>query len=434
MTTKTYGVKQFMEAARKQEAELRAEYARLAELDAQDRARTRQVWAEAAKALEELSAALLPALTPEAIARAVQLTGYQALVQQSPIARLEAEVRALEQRNAEIEADARYRDRVLLRAPRVGTLVRALAEVLEQRTIYQRTLEACAHPRLARLIEVGYGTEAYKIGWWRSSYYADWKAGDEILERFAGKKTFVEVRAEYVEARRADEEYAARQRQLEGEIDASESLEAERDENLCALASAPGRALAAARTALGEHLRQTPIAALGPRLEQDAEVGLLAKRWSGLEAKGAYLEALSMEQVGKPAQEISEALRKLSADVVKLSRPKKAGTRFPAEKFERRFQSRAPRFAKQRERYVRTYETIYVYEDYHRCHFGADWLWWDHMTHGRASGDFIPEVREFRGTHPDYHYQPAAVDDGDAAAAIASADAGEIAGALTDPS
>jgi len=433
VSEKTYGVKQFLEAAKKQEAELRQEYSRLAELDAQDRARTRKVWEEAARALEELAAALLPALTPEAITRAVQLTGHQALVQESPIARLQAEVRALEQRNAEIEADPRYRDRVLLRAPRVGTLVRALAEVLEQRTVYQRTLETCAHPRLAHLVEVGYGTDAYAVAWWRASYYADWKAGDEILERLKDKKAFAEVRLEYLGARRADEEYAERQRRLEGEIDASECLEAERDENLRALASAPARALAKARQALGEHLRQTPIAALGPRLEADGEVGLLAKRWSGLEAKGAYLEQLSTEQVGKPAQEISEALRKLQADVVRMSRPKKAGTRFPAEKFERRFQSRAPRFAKQRERYVRTYETIYVYEDYHHCHFGSDWLWWDHMTHGRASGDFIPEVREFHGTHPDYQYQPA-FDDGDAAAAVASADAGEIAGALTDPS
>ncbi len=41
MTARTYGVREFMEAARKQEAELRAEYARLVELDQQGKARTR---------------------------------------------------------------------------------------------------------------------------------------------------------------------------------------------------------------------------------------------------------------------------------------------------------------------------------------------------------------------------------------------------------
>ncbi len=435
MTARTYGVREFMDAARKQEAELRAEHARLVELDQQDKARTREVRAAAGQALGELAAALLPALSPGAIARAVSLTGHATLLQDSPIARLQAEVRALGARNAAIEGDPRHRDRVLLRAPRVGTLTRALAEVLEQRAIYQRTLEGCTHPRMERLVETGYGTAAYQVAWWRVGYYADWKAGDEILARFADKKAFAEVRAEYLEARRADAEYAERQASLEAEIAAGEALEAEHTRNVRALATAPERALKGARQALAEHIRQTPIAALGPRLEQDAEVGLLAKRWSGLEAKGTYLEQLSAEQVGKPAREIAEAVRKLQADVVKMSRPKKAGTRFAADKFEHRFQSRAPRFAKQRDRYVRTYETIYVYDDYHHCHFGSDWLWWDHMTHGRASGDFIPEVREFRGSHPEYQYQSPAYDDSHAAAAIASADGGlSDGGALVDAS
>lgn len=433
MNPRTYSVKQFMEAARKQEAELREEYARLVALDRQDKARTREVRADAARALGELSAALLPALSAEALARAVRLSGYSPLVQDSPIARLQAEQRTLVARNAAIEADPRHRDRVLLRAPRVGTLTRALAEVLEQRAIYQRTLEGCAHPRMARLIEVGYGGATYQVAWWRVGYYADWKAGDEVLARFPDKKTFAEVRADYLEARRADEEYAERQRALEAEIAAGEALEAEHARNARALETAPERALAGARTALGEHVRQTPITAIGPRLEQDADVALLAKRWSGLEAKATYLDQLSAEQVQKPASEIAEALRKLQADVVKMSRPKKAGMRFAADKFERRFQSRAPRFAKQRERYVRTYETIYVYEDYHHCHLASDWLWWDHMTHGRVGGEFIPEVRDFRGSHPGYQYQPA-FDDSAAAAAIAGADGGSVGGSLVDAS
>src|SRR5262249_35901624 len=155
------------------------------------------------QATRDLGAALLPELTREHVARAVSLTGYASLAQEDPVGALAREQAAVAARVQEIEQDPRFRDRELLRHPRTGSLTRAKAELEELRAPLHAALSAAEHPRLERLLEVGYGTPSYGVGFWRMSYYEDWKAGDEILAKFPEKKFWSDVRDEVLRARDA---------------------------------------------------------------------------------------------------------------------------------------------------------------------------------------------------------------------------------------
>ena len=119
-------------------------------------------------------------------------------------------------------------------------------------------MERCRHPRLARLLEAGYGTSRYAVPFWRMSYYADWKAGDEILERFPGKKEFAEVLAEYLEAVRTLETYDPKLESLKAEFTAGVQLEEELGASRQGLESLEPRWLGLARIALAEHLEALP--------------------------------------------------------------------------------------------------------------------------------------------------------------------------------
>jgi hypothetical protein len=372
--------------------------------------------------MAELTAALLPALDRPAIERAVQLSGCAALAQDDPLAAMERERAALERRRAEIEADHRFSDRELLRAPRTGTLTRHLAELEDFRTPLVELVARAEHPRLDRLLETGYGTDAYKVGWWRMSYYSDWKAGDEIADRFPGK-TFADVRAELLDARGSlaafDQQIAA----LRKEIAEGETLEAEHARAVEGLASLPERTLAAARQRLAQHLGGLEVADLADRLSGAADLALLWKRVSGLRAKLTYLDQIVDEQLQKPRAELRQQITKVSSEIAKWSRPKLAHAQYPSDQYQHRFVDRRGRGWRYVDRYQKTYNTVYGFDRYDRGSLLEDFLWWDLMTGGRMPGSFIPGVSDWRAAHPGYTYNPDPWPDShhDAAAAAAEA-------------
>src|SRR5262249_45822374 len=229
--------------------------------------------------------AMLPELSRPALERAAQLSGLTALVLEDPLAAMERERAALEARRAEIEAEERFAQRELLRAPRTGKLTSHIAELEAVRGPLQQVVETAAPPRLERLLEIGYGTDAYTVGWWRMSYYSDWKAGDEICDRFPGKK-FGDVRAELVEARRSIEAFDGQLAELRAQVAAGEALEAEHARAGEALASLPERTLAAARARLAQHLSGLELAHLGDRLRADSPLPGLLQRGLPLRAPG----------------------------------------------------------------------------------------------------------------------------------------------------
>jgi hypothetical protein len=293
--------------------------------------------------------------------------------------------------------------REFLRAPRIGKLTREVDELLEHRAPLAQVLAACAHPRMEALCAAGYGTKDYAVPFWRMSYYADWEAGDQVVERWPGK-TFSEVRAEYLRAKETVHTFDVRIQELRAEIAQGEALELEHRRTSEALATIPQRHLARARHWLGRHVIDCGLRVLGQRLAAEPDVELMAKRVSGLGHKLAYLDRLGETHLQRTGAELRTSLAKVTRDVEKYQRPKYFHAQFPAQAYQQRFRPRGQRWAKSFQRYSLASDTVYAFDRYDQGRLMQDFLWWDLMTDGRLDGDFIPEVVEHRRRHPEYRY------------------------------
>jgi hypothetical protein len=424
---------QWVDAARAQRAELERGLAYNDQLLSQHTQRRAEVARQANLALEELTATLLPSLDRAALERAAALTGYTPLVQHDLRAMVEAERAELGDKIARIEAQPRFVHREHLRDPRGGKLVLELAELLEAQRSVRAVITQCEHPRLSHLVEVGYGTPSYAVPFWRLSYYADWEAGDAILERFPGK-SFSEVRDELLRAEDAHRNLEARIQELKTQIADIDALVRAHAEAVEARRTVDLRHLQRARSHLARHVADSGPAAVGPRLAAAPDVEVIAKRVFGLAAKLAYLDRLGEAQLGRARAEMLEGIRRADAEILKMSRPKKLQAVLPLDKFQRRFRPRNERYLKGWQRYQRAADTIYVFDRYDRGSWVADFLWWDLMTDGRIDGDFIPEVAWHHQRYPDaYHERD---DDGAlaAAAAVGAHDELDDPPGLLDPS
>ncbi len=426
-----YGVPQFFQAARQQREALSRELGvaqHYASVHHQRRAELGQAYSQAT---QDLGATFVQALTPEWLDYAIRVTGFTALANENPLAMMEHERKQRSQRLAQIEADQRFAQRELLRHPNTGSLPRGVREMEEHLAPLLGVIAACNHPRITRLIESGYGTSAYTTGFWRMSYYEDWKAGDEILARFPGKTFFAQVREDYIRAMQSVSPLQAEAARLRAEIAAGEALEREHAECTQALATLEQRWLAHVRQRVSTYMLECPPEVLGPRLSAVPEAELAYKRALGVTTKARYLDQIFARDVESFQRDAQTAIAKLDRDMAKLSRPKKAGTTFPAEAFQRRFRDRGPAYQKRWRRFEKTYGAVYGFAGYHLAPLTETFLWWDLMTNGRVDGDFIPEVREFRARNPNYRYEPQRRGDEDdllaaAAAASVADDGGDL--------
>lgn len=378
-----------------------------------------ELWAQLQQAQADLGAALLPQLDPAWLARAIQLTGYTPFQHQDPIAQREGERARLQAELAQIDADPAMRDAELLRHPRTGTLVVKRGELTGHRAPWADVLERAAHPRLPHLLDVGYGTESYDVPFWRLSYYQDWEAGDEILEKFPGK-SFGEVRAEILQAR----DTVATFDQAIGDVDRQLAhgweLERRRAQLADQLYHHDARYLQGARERLVQHLLTVDPKAVKPWVAADPNVELLFLRASGLAAKLRYLDAMIQEHAQKPSAQLFQQRMDLERQIAKYSRPKKLYATYPRDVIDHRTRSRKERWDKHFRRLESSYTTVYVYDDWSRGRAYHDLSWWHVMTDGRASGSYIPEVAAFEREHPDWTPAREHDDDDAAAAAIAA--------------
>ena len=426
----------FLQGAAHQKGETLHALRHNAELMRRHQARRAEVAQRYQHALDELLAALLPALTPEALQRAAQLTGYTPLQQPAVLGDLEAERTRLAARITQIEADHRFIHREFLRAPRIGKLTREVDELLEHRAPFVSFLQQCAHPRIDHLIASGYGTTEYKVPFWRLSYYSDWEAADHIMALFP-EKTFADVHADYVKAQSTVGVFDGRLAELYAEIAAGAALELECQRAKEAFASVDQRHLQRARHYLGRHVIDCGLRVLGQHLAADPNVEIFAKRVSGLNHKLTYLDQLAETHLVKTEQELKALLQKIEREMQKYQRPKHFHARFPAAAYQQRFRPRGQRYAKGWQRYQHASDTVYVFDRYERASLVHDFLWWDLMTDGRIDGDFLPEVMEHRRRYPEHRYRRQDYDDDDrmhrASAAVAVSEPMTAAEAL-DPS
>ncbi len=416
-----YSVPDFLAAAREQKKNLGADLETVHKELALHEEREKELVSRHNAAGNEIAAALLPDIELETIAATAARCRFPALAKKDFPGQMQRERRKREERIAAIQLEPRYRDRKLLRDPAVGKLTRAIAELLEFRQPSAEIVKKCDHPRLGTLLASGYGTGQYSVPFWRASYYANWKAGDEILERFPEKKEFEEVRLEYLDAMATLQTYDSKLAELQAEVKAGEALETELAQQQDALATLEQRYLALARASLIEYLRDLPPDALGEALQEGPALGMMAKRWSGITKQIEYLDAIKLRQILPLKARIEDDIRSLDRDITKYSRPKKAFSVFPKDKFHARFVERPAKLRKHITRTSTAHTTVYSFNQYDRANLVSDFLWWDLMTDGRIDGDFIPEVKTYYAGHPGYSYQPDRLDSmASASAALAS--------------
>jgi hypothetical protein len=394
---------QWADAARAQRQELQQAMGQSDALLQQHRQRRNEAAGHATQALADLTSTLLPDLTAESVQRAAALAGYPPLVAADYERQMAAERDALTAELARLEADPRFVNREFLRDPRGGKLVLELAEISEAQRAVREVFYKCSHPRMWALVDAKYGTPDYAVPFWRLSYYEDWKAADEILESWPGK-TFAQVREEFLTAQHADGALTARIDDIKKEISAGEAVEIAQRSARTRLLSIHDRYLASARGQLGRHVIDAGAAAIGPRFASDPNLDILAKRLFGLAAKVTYLDRIEESQLAPIRNDIAAGIAKADQEIMKYSRPKKARMLFDGDAYQRRFQSRIPRYQKGWQRFQRSSDTVYVFDRYDRGSWASDFLWWDLMTDGRLDGDFIPEVAHHHQAYPGYTY------------------------------
>jgi hypothetical protein len=401
----TYSVGQFLQAAKVQRGDMEGMLAQIDQVKAEHERARAQVQQEYMRAANDLAVALLPELRQEAVDGVVALTGYAPWRQASPLAAARAELQSLSERIAAIEADPRYRDRELLRHATTGSLTRARAELLDMKKPWDEVLARAEHPRLQRLLDVGYGTPQYVIGWWRLSYYQDWEAADQILENFPGK-TFPDVAAEVARANETVGTLGAELQRVERDIEVGVGLEHQHRRYTLSRSQLGPRHLAEAQRRITEHVLTSDTQVMGTLLARQPEIVGLYKRAAGLSHKVQYLDAVFDQHVANLQPQLRMGIQKLDKDINKYRRPKNSGARFDSDHFEQRFRDRSERYQKHWARYRKTYQTIYVYDSYDRVDLLTDFLWWDVMTQGRYDGRYVPEVARFYQARPGYQYVP----------------------------
>lgn len=397
MGVKTAG--DVVRAARELAATVDAEAKQLQELLAENAKRREEAARQAEEEGRALSRALLPELIPAALAEAKRLAGDAFRGRNDPIRAMEEDRAQSGEELRGIEADPDYIDRDLLLAD-----LRDQRREAEDLSAPDRDILARAkHERLERLLTSGYDTPAYPGRFWHLDYYRDWKAGDEVVEKFPGKATFREVRESILEARKTVEVFDAKLADLKGRIDRIEALAARRGELANRLENLATIHLDLARERLREYLLSGDQAAIGERLGADPGLAESFKLTRGLAAKVLYLERIG-EELARQISALAESRAKLERDAQKWDRAKRRSQTVSQADFERRYLAPREKMRRRRERYGRMSVTVYEYRDYGRADLAGDLLWWDYFTDGRLDGDFIPEVSSWRRSHPDYRY------------------------------
>ncbi len=383
---------------------LEHEHARITQAMEYHGAERKKLETERAQALFDLEQAVLPRLDASSIAAAAQKVGLVGLPGENIPAQLEARRRWLASRLQAINADPRYANRELLRHPRTGSLMTALAEAQELRKPGAEVLRTCLeHPRFERLMEIGFGTEAQKSPWWRYSYWQDRSAAKELVAQFPGKTTFAEVREEVRVAGETTATYDAEIARLRGEIAAGEALDREYAALYDEYQNLDARGLDHTRKRIVQHMLTSEASLMSQRLSSSSALRLLFLRASGLGSKIGYLDGIQRQNLGEMQKDLPAQQQKL--DTVE-KRTRRRGAPMRIARYKNLPEDRRPRYEKRWQRFGKVYTSVHSFDRWDRGRWVEDLLWWDIMTRGRYDGSYIHEVHEFHRVHPEYHFDP----------------------------
>ena len=317
---------------------------------------------------------------------------------------MNAQRQAIQDRLAAIEADEAWTNRVELRDPEHGTMAPRILELQRHCEALQPVLDRFRHPRLQALLDNGYGTDDYATPFWRTSYYADRSAADEILAQCGSGKSFKEAREEYLQTTAA---LAALRQSLEGlrtEWDRGVALEKEHAELTERLRTLRESSLEEARGRTSAFMRENPR--LLERLEPLPAVAPHARRLAGLVHKLIYLDGLTTARLDPLITQLLAERQALQQEMAFLRTPQHARDAFAESQVKERFHGRHEETMRHLDQYLAVLHALAAFEDYDRGRLTPPFLWWDLMTDGRWKGDYIPQVRDFRLCNPQWAWQP----------------------------
>ncbi|KAF0240008.1 MAG: hypothetical protein FD167_4265, partial [bacterium] len=96
---------------------------------------------------------------------------------------------------------------------------------------------------------------------------------------------------------------------------------------------------------------------------------------------------------------------KLNRKVIKYQRPKYNYYSVPDRDAQILYADPRDRLFQRRNKFWKSYDVVYGFDDYNYYDYQKDMLWWDLMTDGEIDGNYINEVSYFYSNHPNYHYQ-----------------------------
>ncbi len=378
------------------------------------------------RALDELTEAYLPSLASEAIAGVSKTTGYHQFEAKDPLASLQQRRNEMSARIVEIEADERYINRDRLIHPVAGELVLIRDEAQRNFNLFAESVERYeSDASFMDLYRRGYGTDAYSEDWWNplDQYYSDWKAGDEVVEKFIPatskemssdpeqsqslpeesqpEHTFDDVRAAYKRLLESKMSFGEDLVAINRKIDDVDNLIKERESLISSLETIEPDTLAECRNRLREHLEYIDRTDLVAWAGGDERLTGLLKRLHGIEKKREYLDELARNYLDPERQQLTTAVSKLARKIEKYKKPKNRDIRITTQEADGWLRDPRPKLKKRHRHYTTVYNEVYTFNRYDWFDYQRDLLWWHVMTGNRYDGAFIPEVHAWQAQHPD---------------------------------
>lgn len=354
--------------------------------------------------LDELVQTNLPALDQQAFNNVRQYTGYGQFDVKNPFTTIADEQTRLTQLISDIDCDDRYLRQEELVNPISGELVLKAESIRQNFTLLSDSVKRYeAEPRFLRLIQTGYDTPDYIGRMWQLDYYRDWRAGSSISKKYG--KPFYQLRSDYLPLRQAHDHTYNELAAVEKEINDVKELVNLRGQSEYRLNNLAQEVLKECQSALRQHLQYVDKEQLFNWAQGDHVREAQIKKLDGVEKKLSYLKEMVTHQQQQEKAVLEEYAYKLNRKVIKYQRPKYHYYTVPDRDAAILYVDPKEKLFNKRNKFWKSYDNVYEFDDYDYYDYQKDMLWWDLMTDGQLDGNYIQEVNYFYSSHPGYRYQ-----------------------------
>lgn len=357
-----------------------------------------------ARALE-LARAYLPDLTPEAIARAERLTGFQGFKRRSPMEAMAHEEQVLKKRIDRIRQDPRYVDREKL-VGRIGSLVRAVEEAQQMLEPFELECQRFeSQPGFAELVAARYDTPEFEGKWWTAEYWKQWAQGDAICKALGLDDFGDDVLPAYRTAQEPRDYWRAAVAEKEKKVAEVHELVAEHDRAMARIPNLPLIYLEQSQGVLADFLVLADFGLLERWAQKESPVdrGVVIglRMVAGLKAKTEIFGELSGAGLRALQTNLKERASRFGRKRVKYGRPKVARRVVPDKELDLAFEQKHQRLLAQRDKTSALIRRVEAYDQYARFPLANDpELWWLELSGGRPASALVPRYQRWYERRP----------------------------------